>query len=108
MTKVLVFLVLAVVAIGAVFFGFAILSKTVRGMIAENRGTSFIGDLYAEYAIVGGNCQGEDTDDDSYVSCDFRIRNPANDERVVHLQCPTIWKTILGNTCKETRFIVTQ
>jgi hypothetical protein len=108
MSRVFTIGVLTVFILGAVAFGTLILTKTVRGNVAQMRGTSFIGDLYAEYTIVGSNCQGEDTDKDSYVSCDFRIKNQRGDERIVHLRCPTIWKTILGNTCKETRFIVTQ
>jgi hypothetical protein len=77
--------------------------REVRAHVAQNRGESFIQKLYADYTILGKNCQGEDTDGDSYVSCDFRITNTAHDERVVHLQCPDISKSLIGNTCKESR-----
>lgn len=108
MWKAAVLAVLTVVLFGAAYIGGSMLVRSVRGDVAEGRGETFIKKLYAEYAIVGQNCQGEDTDNDSYVSCDFRIKNAASEERVVHLQCPTIWKSVLGDTCKESRIIVTQ
>lgn len=104
MRKLAVFL-FVVLAVGA-FFAYAILSREVRSRIAESRGDAFIAELYADYATLGKSCQGEDTDGDGYVSCDFRIMNASQNERIVHLQCPTIWKTLLGGSCKEARAVI--
>lgn len=106
MKKSILVLALAVVLVLVLYIGSAIVSRSIRAKVADMRGTSFIHKLYAEYAVVGNSCQGEDTDGDSYVSCDFRIQTASSTERIVHLQCPTIWKTIIGGTCKESRFVV--
>lgn len=90
------------------YIGGAIVFKNIRSSVALSAGEKFISKLYAEYSIVGGSCQGEDTDSDKYVSCDFRIRNTSGTERVVHLQCPVISKRVLGSTCKETRTVIPQ
>ena len=99
-------ILIIVLALGA-YFGVAILTREARASVAQSRGEAFIHQLYAEYSILGKSCQGEDTDGDAYVSCDFRITSIAQEERVVHLQCPTMWKSLLGNTCKESRALVT-
>jgi hypothetical protein len=101
---VLLFLVL----FGAAYIGGSMLVRAARASVAQSRGQAYVAKLYAEYAIVGENCQGEDTDNDSYVSCDFRIKNALSEERVIHLQCPTIWKSFLGDTCKESRLALPQ
>lgn len=108
MTKGIFATLLVIVVVLGVYFGSAVLLRTVRASVAQQRGESFISKLYAEYTILGKSCQGEDTDADAYVSCDFRIVSPAQEERIVHLQCPTIWKTLIGNSCKETRLILPQ
>ncbi|NBV77318.1 hypothetical protein EBR66_04105 [bacterium] len=92
----------------ASYIGFSIVVRDVRASVAERKGESFVQKLYAEYSIVGQSCQGEDTDNDTYVSCDFRLVSPQKEERVVHLQCPTVWKSLLGNSCKESRLIIPQ
>ena len=63
----------------------------------------YVANLYSEYNILGINCQGEDTDGDSYVSCDVRIRKgeDVSTEQTRYLSCPTLWKSFIGNTCKE-------
>lgn len=108
MKKTLLWALLILILLGALYVGSAIGIRNIRASVAEKTGTEFIAKLYAEYQIVGASCQGEDTDSDSYVSCDFRIKNPAQEEKVVHLQCPTVRRSILGNTCKETRLIINQ
>lgn len=108
MKKAILFILLFLVVFAVVYVGTSILLRMARARVAQGRGQTFIAKLYAEYAVVGENCQGEDTDNDSYVSCDFRIKNALSEERVVHLQCPTIWKSILGDTCKESRLVIPQ
>jgi hypothetical protein len=106
MNKSLMMFLAACVFLIAAFVGTTVLSRSVRASMAERSGADFIKELYSEYTIAGQSCQGEDTDGDKYVSCDFRIKNPANEERVVHLQCPVIYKGLLGSTCKESRMVV--
>lgn len=100
--------VLFLVLFGAAYIGGSMLVRMARASVAQSKGQTYIAKLYAEYAIVGENCQGEDADNDSYVSCDFRIKNALSEERVVNLQCPTVWKSLLGNTCKESRLALPQ
>ncbi len=108
MTKGIIAVVLSLALVLAVFLGGSILLRNARASVAQNRGEAFVAKLYAEYQIMGKSCQGEDTDGDAYVSCDFRLKNPTDAERVVHLQCPTMWKAFLGNTCKESRLVLPQ
>lgn len=108
MKRTIFFAILFIVVLAATYLGASILIRTVRSQVAQGKGVAFIQNLYAEYAIVGESCQGEDTDADSYVSCDFRLRNAQSEERIVHLQCPGIWKSIIGNTCKESRLMLPQ
>lgn len=98
--------ILLIILAAGTFFAYAIVSREIRANIAQSRGDAFIAKLYADYATQGKSCQGEDTDGDGYVSCDFRITNASGQERIVHLQCPTIWKTLLGGSCKEARAVI--
>lgn len=93
---------------GATYLGSSILLRDTRASVAQRKGDAFVQKLYSEYAIAGQSCQGEDTDGDQYVSCDYRLKNPAGEERIVHLQCPTIWKSLVGNVCKESRLVIPQ
>jgi flagellar basal body-associated protein FliL len=93
--------------VGALYF-YYIGVKSVRAGVATSDGKEYIQKMYSEYTIVGTSCQGEDTDRDSYVSCDFRIKNVSNEERVIHLQCPTVFKSYTGSVCKEYRVTLNQ
>lgn len=104
-----IFTFLALLAV--IFAGYMysiILAKDVRASRAEAMGEKYISNLYADFVIAGKNCQGEDTDGDSYVSCDFRIVKQDVVDKVVKLQCPTLWKSYTGNTCKESRLSITE
>lgn len=98
-----VFLVLTI-TFGGYFYSIVFI-KDIRASRAETMGEKYIKNLYAEYSILGKNCQGEDTNNDSYVSCDFRIQvtGASSSDKVIKLQCPTMWKSFTGNTCKESR-----
>ena len=95
-----------IILIVAVYLGMAVGGNRVRAKMAENNGNEFIKKLYAEYNTVSVSCQSQDHDGDGYVSCDFRLMSPDKLERVVHLQCPTISKTLIGESCKESRMIL--
>jgi hypothetical protein len=99
--------VIALGFIGSIYFYFVGV-KSVRANVATSDGKEYIQKMYGEYVIVGTSCQGEDTDGDSYVSCDFRIKNASNEERVIHLQCPTVFKSYTGSVCKEYRLTLSQ
>jgi hypothetical protein len=100
--------ILALIVMAASYLGSSVLVRKVTANIAQSRGDIFVQKLYAEYKVAGKSCQGEDTDGDKYVSCDFRLLSPTNEERVIHLQCPTIWKSLVGNSCKESRLVIPQ
>ena len=105
MKKILVFLllVLILVVVFGGYFGSIILVKNIVSDRAEIMTQKYITNLYGEYSVIGLNCQGEDTDGDSYVSCDVRIRkgDDTTTEQTRYLSCPTLWKSFTGNTCKE-------
>lgn len=108
MKKFITLLLLIGIVVGgfAAYLGSMIFVKDIRAGRAETMAAKFVTNLYAEYAIIGQNCQGEDTDGDSYVSCDLRIKNTENVEKILKLQCPTMWKSFTGNTCKESRLSI--
>lgn len=108
MTKGIIAAIVFLIVCAVAFFGTSMLVRSVRASVAQHKGDAFVQKLYAEYAIVGKSCQGEDTDADAYVSCDFRLKGPEGNERIVHLQCPTIWKSLIGNVCKEARLVIPQ
>ena len=85
-----------------------LLIKDMRSSRAETMSQKYVENLYKEYSIVGQNCQGEDTNGDSYVSCDVRIQVGADttSQRVIMLSCPTMWKSYTGSTCKESRYAI--
>jgi hypothetical protein len=90
--------------IAAVIFAYfytIILTKDYRASRAETIGMKYMAKVYTEYSVIGKTCQGEDTDENTYVSCSFRIKNVENVERTVRLQCPNIWKSFTGSSCKE-------
>jgi hypothetical protein len=58
--------------------------------------------MYGDYVIAGENCQGEDSDNNGYVTCNFRIKQNSNgNEKTITLQCPTFIKSFMATSCKE-------
>jgi hypothetical protein len=96
----LLILIILVAGFGG-YFGSIFWIKSWRASNAEVMGETFIKKVYTEYSVTGKNCQGEDSDMNSYVSCAFRIKNSEGAERTVRLDCPTIWKSYTGSTCRE-------
>lgn len=94
------FLVLIGIIIAGYFYSI-VWMKDFRAARAEASGAEFIAKVYTDYSVAGKNCQGEDTDDNGYVTCSFRVKNIENVERTVRLECPTIVKGIFGSSCKE-------
>ena len=64
---------------------------------------------------MGKSCQGEDSDNNGYVTCNFRLKsttqntdntnNPMS-EKTITLQCPTFIKSYMGTSCKEMGFSI--
>lgn len=108
MAKVTLAAFVLIIILGGTYLGASMLVRSTRASIAQWRGGQFIEKLYAEYTVMGKSCQGEDIDLDAYVSCDFRIMSPQQEEKTVHLQCPDIWKALIGNSCKESRLVLPQ
>jgi hypothetical protein len=103
MKKIIIFVsFLALIGFFAFVYFYSIIAiKDYRAAKAENVGDEYIQKVYSEYTITGKNCQGEDTDQNGYVSCGFRIKNVENLEKTVRLECPTIFKSFTGSSCKE-------
>ena len=74
----------------------------LRSARASAQAKTYVSKLFPGYIIGGSVCQGEDTDGDAYVSCDLNIGNQT-DNRVINIQCPTIWKSFLGTSWKPAR-----
>jgi flagellar basal body-associated protein FliL len=109
--KKIIYLIILILLIIGVFGGYVyskILLKDIVGGRAETMSAKFVANLYNDYTIIGKNCQGEDTNADGYVSCDVRIRKGEDltTERTLNLQCPTLWKSYTGSTCKESRLAI--
>jgi flagellar basal body-associated protein FliL len=96
-------LIIVLIIVGGGYFGSIIVMKDFVSGRAQTMTEKYIANLYSEYKVVGINCQGEDTDGDTYVSCDVRIRkgDDTTTEQTRYLSCPTLWKSYTGSTCKE-------
>lgn len=104
--KKFIFLLSLIIILALIFggyFGSIIFMKNIVSDRAATMSQKYVANLYSEYSVIGLNCQGEDTDADSYVSCDVRIRkgDDTSTESTRYLSCPTLWKSFTGNTCKE-------
>jgi hypothetical protein len=85
------------------YFASIIGMNDIRAKRAVAVGHTYLKEVYSDYKVVGEHCQGVDTDGDTYVSCDFRLAK-GSEERIVNLQCPTISTSLLGSSCKESRY----
>jgi hypothetical protein len=95
-------LILAVILAIGIFLASTIGVNHLRSLRATSEAKNYVEKLYPGYSIGGSVCQGEDTDGDTYVSCDLNIGN-STDNRVINVQCPTIIKSFLGTSCKQAR-----
>jgi hypothetical protein len=107
MKKIKWIFILALVLALVIFLISTIGVNKLRSMRATSEARTYVSQLYPGYGIDGSVCQGEDTDADSYVSCDLNISN-GTDNRIINIQCPTIVKSFLGTSCKQTRPVLNQ
>ncbi len=93
----------SVVAVVVLFlYSYFILGNQLRASRGLHTGGVYVTKMYSDFAIVGENCQGEDTDNNKYVTCNFRLKQKASgNERTITLQCPTFIKSFMATSCKE-------
>ncbi len=94
------------IAVVAILLGFLysyfILGNQLRSARGISKGGEYITKMYGDYTKVGENCQGEDTNGDGYVTCNFRVKQINGPlEKTITLQCPTFIKSFLATSCKE-------
>lgn len=96
-----------IVLLGGFYF-YVVGIKKMQTWVSVRDGEKYTMKMYSDYSVMGNSCQGEDTDGDTYVSCDFRIKNIINEEKILHLQCPIMMKSFTGSVCKEYRLTLPQ
>ncbi len=103
-------LILVIVILVGGYFGQILIRKNIESARAVTMSEKYVANLYSEYKVIGKNCQGEDTNSDTYISCDIRIQkgDDSTTGKVLNLSCPTLWKSFTGSTCKERLVIPTQ
>lgn len=83
-------------------YSYFILGNQARSSRALIKGKEYTTKMYGDYMIAGENCQGEDSDNNGYVTCNFRIKQNTNgNEKTITLQCPTFIKSFMATSCKE-------
>lgn len=100
------YIIIILVALAFSFYAYFILGNQMRSWRALSESRMYVTKMYSEYFVMGQVCQGEDTDNDGYVSCDLRIKSSQRED-VINLQCPTLLKSYLGTSCKESRLMLT-
>ena len=91
------------------FYSYFILGNQARSARALEKGGDYASKMYADYTVVGKNCQGEDSNNDGYVTCNFRLqKNGKEEEKTITLQCPTFVKSFLATSCKEQGILINQ
>lgn len=106
MKKILGAVIVLVVVIGGLYAYF-ILGNQMRAARGLSQGEKYSTKMYSDYTIVGKNCQGEDSDGDGYITCNFRLKNQVN-EKTITLQCPTVIKSFMATNCKEQGIVISQ
>ncbi len=102
-------IIIFILLIALVFYSYFILGNQMRSSRGLVMGAKYVANLYADYSVVGKNCQGEDSDNNGYITCNFRLKNNGDaSEKSISLQCPTFIKSFLSTSCKESGMIINQ
>lgn len=89
------------------FYAYFILGNQARSTRGIQKGREYAMKMYSDYQIVGENCQGEDSDSNGYVTCNFRLKQSStSQERTIVLQCPTFVKSFMATSCKEQGMVI--
>ncbi len=96
------------IIIGGVYVYF-IAGNQLRASRGLSKGNDYTVTMYKDYHVMGQSCQGEDTNGDSYVTCNFRLQKVSDGaEKTITLQCPTFWKSWMYTNCKEQGIVINQ
>jgi len=106
MKKIMIVSVLLLITVG-VLYSYFILGNQARAARGIVQGEDYTAKMYNDYTIAGKNCQGEDTNGDGYITCNFRLKNQEK-EKTITLQCPTFIKSFLATSCKEQGMVISQ
>lgn len=94
---------------------YLVMGNQLRASRGEKKVADYVGTMYADYQSRGVSCQGEDSDNNGYITCNVRIEkmieatstgNTAGVEKTLSLQCPTFWKSFMATSCKEAGMII--
>ncbi len=101
--------VMALVVIIGGLYGYFVLGNQLRSFRGETMSAKYLNKMYADYQVLGKNCQGEDTDSNGYITCNARIKQDGTGiEKTITLQCPTLLKSYLYTSCKEQGMVISQ
>ncbi len=103
------FLIILLALVTGAFYSYFILGNQMRSARGITLGTEYSTKMYGDYSVAGENCQGEDTNNDGYVTCNFRLKeNTSGLEKTINLQCPTFVKSFMATSCKEIGITINQ
>ena len=104
-----IFVLICMCAIIGVLYIYFIAGNQLRASRALTKGNDYTATMYSDYHVSGQSCQGEDTNGDSYVTCNFRLQKMiSGEEKTITLQCPTFWKSFMYTNCKEQGIVINQ
>lgn len=102
-------ILLVVLALGFFLYAYFILGNQARSARGLQKGADYAAKVYPDYSVIGKTCQGEDSNSDGYVTCNFRIQKIGKEEeKTITLQCPTFIKSFLATSCKEQGIVINQ
>ncbi len=88
-------------------YGYFVMGNQMRASRAITKGSEYAAKMYSDYNVVGQSCQGEDSNNDGYVTCNFRLKQDIT-EKTITLQCPTYIKSFMATNCKEQGIVINQ
>ena len=77
-------IVLALFILG--FYAYFILGNQARSTRGIQKGREYAMKMYSDYQIVGENCQGEDSDSNGYVTCNFRLKQSSTSQEKMEIR----------------------
>lgn len=107
--KKILFPIIIIIILMAFIYSYFILGNQLRTNRGIEKGRDYVTKMYNDFSIAGENCQGEDSDNNGYITCNFRLKSTADqNERTITLQCPTFVKSFLATSCKEQGVVINQ
>ncbi len=104
--KISLLIIIVLLVMAGLYFYF-IFGNQMRASRAETKSREYVTKMYADYAPIGYGCQGEDSNNDGYVTCNFRLKQNIT-EKTITLQCPTYIKSFMATNCKEQGIVINQ